>query len=234
MGKPSAGLAALCCMWFSLVADTASACSCASVQVCHAFWEADAVFIGTADVAFSLGGTQRTLFSIRESFRGPERGTIETLSEGVGGSCDYGFRHGVEYLVFARRESDRTWKVFLCSRTAPAAQAGDDVAFARSIAAGAAGGARVFGSIDIHTLDSRQRVIATSPFSYASVILDGDERRTIQADLQGRYEFTGVRPGRYRLAVRTSPAFIPIPPVDVHVKGPGHCVARSFRALKRQ
>jgi hypothetical protein len=122
-------------------------------------------------VTFALGGTQRTQFTIAESFRGPERGLIEVLSEGLGGSCDYSFRHGAEYLVFARRAPGGPWKVSICSGTAPIADAQEDLAFAKRATSGPVRGGRVYGSVYIADVDSDRREIASSAFSHGPSFL---------------------------------------------------------------
>ena len=109
---------------------SACACTCAMRPVSVAFWEADRVFTGRAEVTPLGPGAQRTRFRVEESFRGPG-GVVEIVSRGIGGSCAYAFVHGTRYLVYARRAPDGTWRAFFCDPTAPIDQAGDGLAFAR-------------------------------------------------------------------------------------------------------
>lgn len=110
----------------------ASACRCGDPPVCEAFWAADAVFIGVADVIDRE--EQRTRFRVEEAFRGARRDEIiEVLSYGVCWSCEYGFQHANRYLVFATKRPTGEWRAGLCSRTKPFEKASNDIAFARFI-----------------------------------------------------------------------------------------------------
>jgi hypothetical protein len=101
-----------------------------------AFWEADRVFTGRAEVTPLGPGAQRVRFRVEESFRGPAARVVEIVARGIGGSCAYAFVHGTRYLVFARRESGDVWRASFCDPTAPLDQAGDALAFARRAQSG--------------------------------------------------------------------------------------------------
>ncbi|HYN09440.1 MAG TPA: hypothetical protein VES67_18800 [Vicinamibacterales bacterium] len=88
--------------------------------VCGAFWEADLVFTGRADVTPLGPGAQRARFRVEESFRGPQRGIVEIVARGIGGSCAYAFVDGTRYLVYARRAPDGTWRQSKSKVPAPA------------------------------------------------------------------------------------------------------------------
>ena len=116
---------------------------------CAAFWEADLVFIGRAEVTPLGPGAQRARFGVEEAFRGPTGSVVEIVARGIGGSCAYAFVHGTRYLVFARRAPDGTWSSFYCDPTTPLDQAGEGVAFARGVARDNRGVGSLFGSVSI-------------------------------------------------------------------------------------
>lgn len=57
---------------------------------------------------------------------------------------------------------------------------------------------------------------------------------TADTDLQGRFEFPVVAPGRYRLSVRLPSNFAPLPPADLSVPGPAACVVHAIMAASLQ
>ena len=214
-------------------ARPAVACSCALRPLCAAFWEADAVFIGRAEVTPLGPGAQRTRFEVEESFRGPAGGLVEIVSRGIGGSCDYGFVDATRYIVFARRAPDGSWKAFLCGSTAPLTQAGEAIMFARGPGRERRGGS-VTGSIFAAERTSSGRVESHSPMTGVTVrIGEGTRNRSTRTGLNGQYEFENVAPGRYTLTVSDSPEVEPIPPAIIEIKGPGACVFHPVTAVRR-
>ena len=158
--SPIIRVAILCGLAIAASVRPAAACSCAQLPVCHAFWEADSVFIGRAEVT-SLGpGAQRSRFEVEESFRGPTGGVIGIVGRGIGGSCAYGFVQGTRYLVFARRAPDGTWSASMCGSTAPLTQAGEAITFGRSIARDRNRGGSISGSVlaAVRTKSGRLRI----------------------------------------------------------------------------
>jgi hypothetical protein len=123
-------VAILCSVALAVPARPASACTCATQPISVAFWQADRVFTGRAEVTPLGPGAQVARFRTEETFRGP-RGVVEIVARGIGGSCAYAFVHGTRYLVFARRAPDGTWRAVFCDPTAPIDQAGEGLAFAR-------------------------------------------------------------------------------------------------------
>lgn len=208
-------------------APAARACSCATQDVCLAFWDADAVFIGRAAVTELGIGAQRTNLTVERWFRGPRSRRIEVVSRGIGGSCDLGFTNGTRYLVYARRDGN-AWKVTFCSRTAPVAEAANDLTYIKTVASDRSQGGRIIGYL-------RSPDPNAQPFAGATVTLEGNGRRRVaRTDSSGRYEFRPVPPGRYRLGARLPPAFVPVASDRIEVKGPGACVIHEFAPLRRR
>lgn len=226
-------LAFLCVLTFLAPVQTASACSCALQPVCAAFWDAERVFTGRAEVT-SLGpGAQRTRFRIGQSFRGAG-GAIAIESRGIGGSCDYAFVDGTRYLVFARQSNDGTWKAFTCGRTTALDQASEDLAFAQAVLRAPQRGGRVSGVVSIAELATDGRLAGGSLLGGATITLRSDAHVvSVETNLRGQYEFDAVPPARYTLTIRSSPRFEPVPPAVLTVKGPGACVAQGFAAVRK-
>jgi hypothetical protein len=201
--------------------------------VCNTFWQADAVFIGRAEVT-SLGpGAQRAQFVVEESFRGPATG-VEIVGRGIGGSCDYGFVDGTRYIVFARRQPDGLWKAFLCSSTAPVAQAGEAIRFARVVAHDNNQRGTISGSVFSAERTKAGGSGSHSPLASVQVVAtDGKRELTTRTGLNGQFEFENVAPGRYTLTFSVPAELELIPPATVDVKGPGACVTHSVTALRR-
>ena len=208
------------------------ACSCAMRPVCAAFWEADRVFTGRAEVAPLGPGAQRARFRVEESFRGPAGGVVEIVGRGIGGSCAYAFVHGTRYLVYARRAPDGTWSAFFCDPTAPLDQAGEGLAFARGIARDSRRGGSLFGFVSIVERARNGRVGEPSPLSGVTIaIREGTRVFSTKTDTRGQYEFKDLTPGRYLLTVSAASAADPVPPSTIQIKGPGACVVHNSTML---
>jgi hypothetical protein len=91
-----------------------------------------AVFRGTVtDISpTGVGGTSsdfvRVSFGVSEVWKGPTEPTITIATSGSSASCGYEFALREEYVVYAGLD-DAQFTTSLCSRTAPLAQAADDV-----------------------------------------------------------------------------------------------------------
>jgi Carboxypeptidase regulatory-like domain len=226
-------VAMLCVLAVAVSGRPASACSCAMRPACAAFWEADRVFIGRAEVT-SLGpGAQRARFQVEEAFRGP-RGSVEIVARGIGGSCAYAFVHGARYLVYARRAPDGTWSSFFCDPTAPLDQAGEDLAFARGVARDNRRVGSLSGSVSITERARDGQVGLPAPLSRVTIVIrEGTQALSTTTDSQGQYAFKDVAPGRYTLTVSELPGVDPIPPATIQIKGPGACVVLAVTAVRR-
>jgi hypothetical protein len=225
-------VAMLCVVAVAGFGRPASACSCASRPACAAFWEADRVFVGRAEVTPLGPGAQRARFRIEEAFRGPA-GVIEIVARGIGGSCAYAFVHGTRYFVYARRAPDGTWSSFYCDPTAPVDQAGESLAFARGVARDSRRGGSIFGSVLIAERARAGQVELPAPLSRATIVIrDGAQTLSTMTDSQGQFAFNDVAPRRYQLTVSAVPGVAPIPPAIVQIKGPGACVVHTVTTRK--
>lgn len=202
--------------------------------VCAAFWEADLVFIGRAEVTPLGPGAQRARFGVEEAFRGPTGRVVEIVARGIGGSCAYAFVHGTRYLVFAHRAPDGTWSSFFCDPTAPLDQAGEGLAFARGVARDNRGVGSLFGSVSIAQRARDAQVGLTTPLGRVTIVIRaGTLALSTTTDSQGQYAFKDVAPGRYTLTVAGLPDVDPIAPATIQIKGPGACVVHTVTAVRR-
>ena len=124
----------------------ARACQCRERQPpCAQYWEADAVFIGSVttialpDVAGRADEgavRERVSFDVERALRGVEGREVEIVNRGT--SCDFGFKPGVKYLVYAyRNPTDGGLSTYYCSRTAELSKAAADLSYINKLAASA-------------------------------------------------------------------------------------------------
>jgi hypothetical protein len=193
----------------------AHACSCIyQGPACQAYWKTDAVFDGTVtriekiereevsgDRVFTFHDLRVTL-EVHQAWKGLSTRTVQVTTSAGGSSCGYQFEEGVRYLVFAYQwpGGGGLLSASSCSLTQRYDAARASVDFLESLAKPAAGG-RVFGSV---TTGARQ-FVHDRPYERQQTETDvtlvaGGERRTIRSS-GGRYEFTGLEPGNYRVEI---------------------------------
>lgn len=209
-------ISAAALLMFTVHADRAHACSCAaSGPPCQGYFQVDAVFAGTVTAISDLDGTgddrlfERRLvrFATQRAFRGVEGTTVDVFTGMGGGDCGYAFKTGEQYLVYASRRQGRL-TTGICSRTRPLAEAAEDLKFIQGIGAAPAG-ARVSGTIahserDFGTGESRRYpAVADVPVQLRGTGITREAR----TDESGRYDITGVPPGKYEVQVFPPPAF---------------------------
>jgi hypothetical protein len=189
--------------------DPVEACSCAFAgPPCQAFWKTDAVFDATVtsievvDPAdprpeLRIGREYLVKLDVREAWKDGQTGLVEVVTDLYEASCGYSFKVGRRYLVFVRkRPFDGRWTTSICSATQEYDGTGDAAAFLASLRR-PPGGGRIFGSVTLALDDllsgSEERGLETR------VRLSGGGREYVTASRGGRYEFTGLAPGSYRV-----------------------------------
>jgi hypothetical protein len=111
-------------------ARPAAACSCmAPAPPETALAEADAVFVGeVTDVNAPAGTTHVAQLAVTEILAGDVGAEVEVHTPPDSAACGYPFEVGREELVYAVLDDDGRLQTNLCDRTAPVAEADDDLA----------------------------------------------------------------------------------------------------------
>ncbi len=199
-----------------LTQTPAWACSCiGGMPPCQQLWFGGddyppVVFEGTVvsveeetDPALSDGGPYRyrkVTFRDVQGWIG-ERSTAVTTGMSDA-DCGYRFEPGRRYLVHAYgNQANGALRTSICSLTRPVEEAGELLAYLRTLTAPSAGGS-VFGRI---TLDQDRLSVAVPsessrrPLEGVEVRLSGQMDRFTRSDADGRYRFDALRPGEYEI-----------------------------------
>lgn len=109
----------------------AYACSCAPPRPpLEARDGSVAVFAGTVSAivpATPDGGSLLVTFDLQQTWKGPEGPQLTIATPEGSAACGYEFTQGEQYLVYAVAQGGQI-QTSLCSRTAPLADAGEDLA----------------------------------------------------------------------------------------------------------
>jgi hypothetical protein len=179
----------------------ANACSCIEFTPCEAFNHSTAVFIGKVVVGTSseekvVEGRRvsyehgMVLFTVEEIFKGVTSTQLEVRWIGL---CGYGgLTRGEKYLVYAREDNGILYSGS-CSRSKPARTAQEDINFLRNLPVPGTGG-RIYGTISAY-IGTRDY----PPMAGVKVVVLNEHNDRIEAvtDNKGRYEITGLKPGKY-------------------------------------
>jgi hypothetical protein len=180
---------------------------------CQAFWNAEAVFdatvldIGQITRDEAIGGRNYPIadrlvrLDVRAAYKGVSTGPLDVRTTSGVGSCGYDFKIGGRYLVFATKSrDDGAWHVSRCSATQPIDSSGDAEDFLASLSQPARGG-RIFGLIrGVYDPFAPRRDQKENPLN-ATLRLSGGGREQTSASTNGRFEFSGLAPGPYRLEI---------------------------------
>ena len=195
------------------------ACSCGGPGLpCEAAWRTDAVFVGhVVSIDSSMGG-RLVQMAVIEGFRGFQLSQVTMVTGSGGSDCGYPFRMGESYVVYAHRSPTGQLSTSICSRTRPVANATDDLAYLRSLAAVVPGTlARVAGRVQLWEWPVRtDREPRSLPG--LTVTATGEGRTfSARADDRGEFELTGLPLGKYEVAVRAPEGYEAVArPLEVH------------------
>ncbi len=155
-------LSALLLLLLPSLASVASACTCGGQAPCEAYAGASVVFVGVVtktglksiprsvpenamSTTFKTGDVTSAQFKVEEAFLGVRAAQIEIWGEGT--NCDYEFKPGERYLVFAYKNSKTgTFHTNICSGTGPLAENNDGLSYLRSVVKQPPG-ATLFGEV---------------------------------------------------------------------------------------
>jgi Tissue inhibitor of metalloproteinase len=243
MLRPGPCAIALSVLAMLMLPALARACACPpGAPACEAVWQADAVFDATVATVTPVVGKRevagRTLtvdekrvrFAVRQSWRGGARGTAEVVTSATAADCGVDFKPGERYLVFAqRRSSDRQLFVSVCSLTTIFEPRGELAEYLASLATPASGG-RVFGTVRlVQRSPGATRIRTLDPRLVFKVRLSGAGPAVEIPVADGRFELTGVAPGRYQLELSAPRGFVArAPSRSFELIDPHACVQQDF------
>lgn len=214
MSRSLGVLAWLVASLIAVAPRAATACSCRhSGPACQAYWQTDAVFDATVLSLSPLDPTEPlprgqlafadkiVKLDVRQSWKGVGTGPLEITTSGEESSCGFPFKQGGRYLIFAFRGGPGgRLQASICSATQEFTGRGAAADFLASLSAPARGG-RIFGTVRtaVRALDPGR------PSSEAGTetlvrLFGGDQEKTTTSS-GGRYEFTGLSEGPYRVEV---------------------------------
>jgi 5-hydroxyisourate hydrolase-like protein (transthyretin family) len=214
-----------------IAADRAVACTCfkSPVSACELYEEYDVALVGRVVKAGAQGGD--AWIRIDRAVKGATAGGVEVMRNMDASSfCGYPFRVSVDYIVLARRIGGEII-IDGCTRAVWDSLTpgySDALRFIDSLARPPTGG-WIFGTvehIEPHFARSGMHLRAVRG---ATVSLTGpvDERAEV---IEGRYDFTGLPPGKYTINVSV-PA--PYPPAK-SLRGPAQSLdSERWLALER-
>ena len=201
-------------------AEDARACSCAgNVPPCQAYWQASAVFVGTAtgmtepprltveearrreDAGEDVWSRRVFTFAVERPLRGVEGTQVEVRTGMGGGDCGYGFRVGERYLVYAYRdEKTRELSTSICTRTRTLTRAGEDLQYVNGLAQGGQEGATIFGQVSKEKRIAREDGDTSEQVPLAGVKVEvagvGKTFR-VETDAAGKFVAAGLPAGEY-------------------------------------
>ena len=112
----------------------AEACSCAVPKpASEAFKDAGLVVAGKVEEVVGTDLGPKTIrFTVTEAFRGVDAKEVLLESRGGGSAaCEFTFRAGQEYLVYASKRAGGGWETSICTRTNQVRLAAEDLKYLR-------------------------------------------------------------------------------------------------------
>lgn len=232
-------LAGIC---FSQVVE---ACTCVPSRLaCEAAWKADAVFVGTVTQFESTRvKTDRNdvdewyewrtaTFQLSEAFRGISDKEARIGTGSGGGDCGYSFEIGTAYIVYANRDEKGDLSTGICMRTAPVAEAEEDLLYLRSV-----GGLAAVGGIQgvVLRFDQEMGWVGLSgdnsdrPVARVTVRAVGPKTEEAQTDAAGNFAFSTLPVGKYRIRPQLPESLVLTYPEETEYDvQPGSCYQLRF------
>ena len=167
-------------------------------------------------------GTKPVTFQIKEIFRGTPPPNQQVWTGYGSGDCGYDFQIGETYLVYAREDPQNGRMITsICTRTTPAAEAAEDLAYIRNVQSGKAV-TKVFGYVFSNSQELggllRYRGPPASPIAGATVELEstGGVLAT-STDAQGAFTFQDVPENDYEITASAAGYSFPASRHSFHV-----------------
>lgn len=198
---------------FAAAVPQAEACSCREQgPPCEAYWTTEIIFRGRAESTGRPADRKAdprqhvtTRFTVLEPFKGVGGATVDVRTPTGPASCALRFSKGREYVVHASRVSG-VIATSSCSRTRRIERAAEDLAFARSIAAGGVPLGRISGRVLLQSRELWTRGYRTRPMRDVRVLITrGDLDLELLTDRAGAFVATGLDAGAYWVALLDLP-----------------------------
>jgi Carboxypeptidase regulatory-like domain len=210
---------------FSLASSAAMACMCGGgggSTPCESYGKAAAVFVGTVtgareseqykgkDVAEIRKlrdsgeldwGSMVYKFSVEQAYLGVAGSEVEIFTGRGSSDCGFTFQNGQRYLVYAHRYKDKLI-TSTCMRTKPFDEAAEDIAYLGTLSS-AQQGVTIHGTVGYPPVGPNRpdKIEPLSPD--ISIAIEGEAvQKEIRPDAEGRFSVSGLRPGRYKVALR--------------------------------
>ena len=213
----------------------------------RAFCSAEAVFVGTVvevqepkstvqedlarldrgDVSFEeILSPVKTIFSLKERWRGPSATLVEIWTERDVGACGVPFRKGEQYLVYASRDATSTRLLTnICSGTDLLASSSEALDFIRGLQ-GNGPGAKIYGSVLQDTLLYSSTY---TPLKNVTVVGEGKGKtRKVSTDQDGQFQFLNLEPGEYQFYVEAAPKGLKSEVVTIEFEDSQKCAAENI------
>ncbi len=143
----------------------------------------------------------------------PAQKEIEILTGMGSGDCGYSFQAGVDYVIYAYRNSEGRLETGTCSRTRPLAKAADDLTYLRAFPQLAATADIRVSIFDNSTGGGR------SMSKVRTTVSGPDGVREALTDAAGKATFAGLPPGEYTLQSASDGYRSENRTIQVHAKG---------------
>jgi len=192
--------------------DTAFACDCMGTRPpCEAYWQAEAVFIGTAKevswieledkIENSTFKYRKPVFhfAVDQAFRGVNGSQVGVMAGQGDGDCGYGFKIGERYLVYAYRDNQKKEMLYtsICARTRPLREADEDFEYIKGLSKASPGG-WVFGEV----FKSGRGPEGSLPLEGVKITVEGQGKSdTVTTDSEGRFHASSLPEGSYKVRV---------------------------------
>ncbi len=145
----------------------------------------------------------------------PAQKEIEIVTGGGGGDCGYLFHPGVDYVIYAYKNSEGHLETGICSRTRPLTQAAEDIAYLRAIPQLPA-----TADIRVSIADNSTWEAGRRPMQRVRTTISGpDGLREALTDRAGRATFAGLTPGEYTVQWASDGYRSGNRKVQIHAKG---------------
>jgi hypothetical protein len=176
------------------------------------------VFTGTVIDIAEPSRTKRVVrMQIGEVLTGvdPAQKEIEILTGMGGGDCGYSFHPGVDYVIYAYKNSEGHLETGICSRTRPLTQAAEDIAYLRAIPQLPA-----TAEIRVSIADNSTWEAGRRPMQRVRTTISGpDGLREALTDRAGRATLAGLTPGEYTVQWASDGYTSGNRKVQIHAKG---------------